>query len=126
MLAEIISSWHQDELRKKMKAKGIKFSPRPVAGPLLAFPCQWMLLSCVMLSMWSVAMAGPVLQPTPVTWVTAFGCVRFLGHNPWTGHNGVGEINQLKPVPCDDDDWSDFTICRPCEAKVETAKAPTK
>ena len=80
MLANLISSWHRASLKKKMKAEGIKFSPRPLGGPLLALPCRWMVLSCVMLSMWSVAMAGPVLQPTPVTWVAALGRVRDLRH----------------------------------------------
>ena len=82
LLAQLISDWHRAELKKKMKAKGIKFSPRPLAGPLMALPCKWMVLSCVMLSMWSVAIAGPVAVPsTPVTWVEAFGSVRDLKHS---------------------------------------------
>ena len=81
LLAEVISQWHRDELKKKMKAKGIKPSHSPLPPPLLALPHRWMVLSCVMLSMWSVAMAGPVPQQPPVTWVAAFGSVRDLHHS---------------------------------------------
>jgi len=78
MLASLISDWHRADLKRKMKAKGIKFSPRPLPGPLMALPCRWMVLSCVMLSMWTVAMAGPVVKQPPVTWVVALGGVRGL------------------------------------------------
>ena len=80
VLAAIISDWHRDGLRSKMKAKGIKFSPRPLSPPLKALPCKWMVLSCVMMSMWSVAMAGHVVKQPPVTWVVAVGSVRDLKH----------------------------------------------
>ena len=80
-LANLISDWHRDSLHVKMKAKGIKFCPQPLPGPLLALPCNWMVLSCVMMSMWSVAMAGPIVKPTPVTWVAAIGSVRDLKHS---------------------------------------------
>ena len=81
LLAEVISQWHRDELKKKMKAKGIKPSHSPLPPPLLALPHRWMVLSCVMLSMWSVALAGPVPQQPPVTWVAALGSVRDLKHS---------------------------------------------
>ena len=80
-LAAVISDWHRDELKKKMKAQGIKHRPVPLPVPLLALPHRWMVLSCVMMSMWSVAMAGHVVKPPPVTWVAALGNVRDLHHS---------------------------------------------
>ena len=81
LLADVISSWHRDELKKKMKAKGIKPSCTPLPPPLRALPCRLMVLSGVMLSMWTVAMAGPVPPQPPVTWVAALGSVRDLKHS---------------------------------------------
>ena len=74
-LANLISDWHREGLQAKMKAKGIKFAPRPVPRPLMALPCNRMVLSCVMLSMWSVA---PLLQP-PVPCLAAWHADFFPG-----------------------------------------------
>ncbi len=80
LLANLISDWHRASLRTKMKAKGIHFAPRPLSSPIVALPHRWMVLSCIMLSMWRVTLARtPTLKP-PVTWVTALGSVRDLQH----------------------------------------------
>ena len=83
LLAAVISDWNRAALRSKMKKAGIKFSPRPLPPKLAVLPCNLMVLSGVMLSMWSVAMAGvPPPKPPPVTWVEAFGAVRDLSYPP--------------------------------------------
>ena len=109
-LASIISEWHRDELRKKMKAAGVKFSPRPRALPLLSIPCRWMVLSCVMQTMWRAAMAAPVPPRTPVTWVDAFGTVRALEHAfppPPPEPPDPGEPFDASPEPFPDGEGDD-------------------
>ena len=143
LLASVISDWHRASLRTKMKAKGIKFSPRPLPPPLLALPYKWLVFSCVMMSMWSVAMAGPVSLSPPVTWVTAFGSVRDLKHSfpppppaeppdcfsvgPEPLTDGEGEemssvvVNQAKPQDSKDlDDLMALSFCKPCIAPAPT------
>ena len=78
LIANLISDWHRAGLRAKMKAKGIKFRPKPLPSPLLALPSSWMILSAVMMSMWSVAMAGPLSKLAPITWVEAVAPLRGL------------------------------------------------
>ena len=88
-LAGLISEWHRAGLRAKMKKKGIKFKPRPGPPPLTALPHHLMVLSAVMMSMWSVALAGHVSLVPPVTWVEAIGGVRGL----------IDELDAHPPVP---------------------------
>ena len=78
VLADMISEWHRAGLKEKMKKKGIKFQPRPGPPPLVALPHRMMVLSALMMSMWSVALAGHVPLAPPVTWVEAVGGVRGL------------------------------------------------
>ena len=82
ILADLISDWNRAALKAKMKKAGIKPRPQPLPPPLAVLPCRWMVLSAVMMSMWSVAMAGPVPLVPPVTWVEAFGRVRALDYPP--------------------------------------------
>ena len=82
VLASLISDWHRAGLKSRMKKKGLKPSPRPVPPPLVALPCKLMVLSAVMMSSWSVAMAGHVTLAPPVTWIEAGAGVRGLEH-PW-------------------------------------------
>ena len=82
LTANVISKWHRSGLREKMREKGIPFRPQPHPPPLVSLPCRWMVLSAVMMSMWSVAMAGPLPTTTPVTWVESLGRVRSLEFDP--------------------------------------------
>ena len=77
-LACLVSNWHRSSLRARMKSKGIKFRPRPCPPRLVVLPCRLMVLSGVMMSMMSVAMAGAVPVVPPVTWVEAQRGVRGL------------------------------------------------
>ena len=81
-LANLISDWHRAELQLKMRKKGIKFRPTPLPQPLFVLPCRLMVLSHVMLSMWTVALAAPVSRDPLPTWVAALAGVRSLDH-PW-------------------------------------------
>ena len=126
-LANLISDWHREALRDKMKKKGIKFSPRPLPTRLVALPCKWMVLSAVLLSMWCVAMAGAIPVVSPVTWVAAAKGVRGLldpplpkpkkPPDPPTDGEGEEEtkmeFNQLDDPELDEADfaeWNDFDI----------------
>ena len=82
VLASVISDWHRAGLKSRMKKKGLKPRSRPLPPPLVALPCKLMVLTAVMMSSWSVAMAGPVFLAPPVTWVEAGAGVRGLVH-PW-------------------------------------------
>ena len=78
MLAALISDWYRFELRSKMKKAGIKPRHQPLLSKLPVLPCNWMVFCAVMMSMWSVSMAGHVPVVTPVTWLETLDCVRLL------------------------------------------------
>ena len=83
-LADVIATWHHQQLRKELKAAGIKFRPKPQPPRLGKLPCRLMVLSWVMLTMHSVAMAAPISLAPPVTWVQAIGGPRnLLGAHPF-------------------------------------------
>ena len=77
LLASFISDWYRSRLLKKLKAAGFKRRPFcPPPPPLTALPSRLMVLSAVMLSMWSVAMASPLPVPgPPPTWVSCWAGV---------------------------------------------------
>ena len=97
VLASLISDWHRAGLKSRMKKKGLKPSPRPVPPPLVALPCKLMVLSAVMMSSWSVAMAGHVTLAPPVTWIEAGAGVRGLEH-PCPPPSSPSQENPLIPL----------------------------
>jgi len=132
LLAQLIKDWHRAGLQAKMKAQGIHFRPRPLPAPLFVLPHRWMVLTAVMMSMWSVAMAGHVPQSPPVTWVEALEGVRGLDPLlpqpkkppdpvllPSTAGEGEEkkEINQLSETDLQELKEIDTMFCQPCGTK---------
>lgn len=78
LLAALISDWYRFELRSKMKKAGIKPRHQPLLSRLAVLPCKWLVMSAVMMSMWSVSMAGHVPVMHPVTLMDVVGCVCLL------------------------------------------------
>ena len=116
-MAEAMGDWQRSHMRTRMKQAGIKFSPRPLSAPLCSLPCRWMVLSHIMLSMWSVAMAGHIPLQPPTTWVSALGEVRALTH-------------AFPLPPPDPPDWYPIPILSPVlesfpAEEGEAAEAPT-
>ena len=93
-LASIISDWHRADLMVARKKLGIKFRRTPHPGRLHLLPCKLMVLSAVMLSMNSVAMAGQMPHSPPVTWVESVGWVRGLLDEP------LPMLGPVRPPKC--------------------------
>ena len=140
-LASLISAWHSCDLKKKMKSLGIKPRWTPLPGRLRVLPCNLMVLSAVMMSMYSVAMAGHVpVSSSPVTWVEAAdGILGIATLPPLPGIrippdpdptlDGEGRrakapvVNQVpdQDPPVDDAEWAGFKITTGCCPKLSTA-----
>jgi hypothetical protein len=82
IVADLVSEWQRAALKSKMKKVGIKFRPCPWPDELAVLPCNLMVLSAVMMSMWSVAMARPVPVVPPVPWVEIVKNMRVSGTHP--------------------------------------------
>ena len=79
-LAAFISDWYLDEYRAARRSAGLPFRRTPLPPPFFALPHRYLVLSGLMLSMWSVAMAGFVPPVDPGTWMDAYDSV--IGLDP--------------------------------------------
>ena len=71
-MASVVADWLRSDMKAAMRKAGIRFRPTPRPPRFFVFPRTYMVLSAIMMSMWSVAMAGHLRPPTPVTWTTAW------------------------------------------------------
>jgi hypothetical protein len=62
-LANVVADGLRADVKAAMRKTGIRFRLTPRPPRLFALPCKYMVLSTIMMSMWSVAMAGHLRPP---------------------------------------------------------------
>ena len=71
-MASVVADWLRSDMKAAMRKAGVRFRRTPSPPRFFVLPRKYMVLSAIMMSMWSVAMAGHLRPPTLVTWTTAW------------------------------------------------------
>jgi len=82
-MANLISDWHRSRLRITMKSHGIRFGRAPSPRRLYLLPCNYMVLSAILLTMHAVAMHGHSLALFSTLWLAPTSVERVtVPHTP--------------------------------------------